>query len=534
MRNNIFDFIPNSLQNFATAICFAYSLITSFKKPWTPERSKSFMEQGIINRDRNFLDLCDSQIFGNKQSPYQKLFDSAGYTREKLAALVKDLGLEAALVQLAVDGIYLDIDEFKGKKPVIRPGLHMIVDASAFDIIKGPGVTLKSSGSRGPGLKTRIGLHGLHLGASNIPLILNYLKTDHLPIVLYYPMPSVSGIIHLMIFTMAGKPPSAWFSQIPPASLWKSKTGLKLLLLKACSRFAGISLPSPKFADINHPLHMAQWLKKNCPKGATIPTFTGSAIHLVQTAEIEGLKLPPLTFILGGEPITEKKRQTIEASGHRVFPWYSSVETGRIATGCLSASSADDMHLLNDRVAAIIHPCRFDVTGSSRSSLLLTSIHPDMYKFFLNVETGDEAVLDSRSCGCPCEAIGLNQHLSSVQSFEKLTLEGMSIVADNLFRFVEEDLPARCGGTSVDYQFTEEEDVAGVTRLVLSASPAIPMETDRILDVLMELFYGLQSTAFAAKYLAQANAITVRREHPALTRSGKILTLRSIKKADVA
>ncbi len=114
--------------------------------------------------------------------------------------------------------------------------------------------------------------------------------------------------------------------------------------------------------------------------------------------------------------------------------------------------------------------------------------------------------------------------------FEKLTLEGMSIVADNLSRFVEEELPDRCGGTPVDYQFTEEEDEEGITRLVLSVSPSIPMESDQIQDVLMELFYGLQSTTFAAKYLAQADSITVRREHPALTRSGKILTLRSIKK----
>jgi hypothetical protein len=531
MRNYRNNFIPNSLQILFASIRFAYSLIKSFKKPWTPRRSASFMKHGVVNRDTNFLDLCDSQIFENKQSPYQKLFDCTGYTKEKLTALVKNKGLEAALLQLAADGIYLDIDEFKGKKPVIRPGLQMTIDASAFDIIKGPGVTLKSSGSRGPGMRTRIGIPGLRLVASNLLLILTFLKSEHLPIVLYYPMPSVSGIIHLIVFTMAGKPPAAWFSQIPLTSLWLSKTGLKLLFLKAGARLTGISLPSPEFADINRPVNMALWLKKKCPKGATIPTFTGSALHLVQTAETAGIKLPPLTFFLGGEPITEKKRRIIEASGHHVFPWYSSVETGRIAIGCLSASNADDMHLLNDRIAAVIHPRRVDATDSLRSSLLLSSIHPDMYKFFLNVETGDEAVLDNRSCGCPWEAIGLNQHLSSVQSFEKLTLEGMSIVADNLFQFVEEELPARCGGTSVNYQFTEEEDTKGMTRLVLSASPAIPMETDRIQDVLMELFYGLQSTAFAARYLAQADAITVRREHPVLTRSGKILALRSIKKS---
>lgn len=134
------------------------------------------MRQGIENRIKNFLDLCDSQIFANNKNPYQSLFDHAGYTREKLASKVRCQGLEATLSELAAEGVYLDIEEFKGKKPVIRPGLHMTVDASVFDIIKGPSLTLKSSGSRGPG-RTRIGIHGLSLLASNIPL-----------------MPSLSGV----------------------------------------------------------------------------------------------------------------------------------------------------------------------------------------------------------------------------------------------------------------------------------------------------------------------------------------------------
>jgi hypothetical protein len=509
---------------------FGLSLLSAFKNPWSPDIAKLYIQEGRDHRINGFLSLCDSRIFANDKSPYRKLLDHAGFTKEKLINDVMRHGLENTLLRMAVEGVYLDVEEFKGKKPVIRPGLRINVDASVLDIANEPSIQLKSSGSRGPGMKTRIGIEGLNLLSSYIPLMLKFLNAEALPIVLYYPMPSVSGIIHLIIYTMAGKPPSAWFTQMKAAPLSQSKTGFKLLALKVCSKLSGIDLPSPQYSDIHRPVTLAKYLKEECPKGAIISTFTGAALHLVQTAQKENIKLPQLVFILGGEPITERKRHSLEFAGHKVFPWYSSVETGRIALGCLSPHHADEMHLLTDRMAAVIRPCPANAKEMQRRSLLLTSIHPDMYKFLLNVETGDEAVFCDTPCGCPWEALGFTQRLHSIRSFEKLTLEGMSIVADNLMDFVEEELPARCGGTPLDYQFTEEEDADGLTRLVLSVSPSVPMALDQIQKIVKDLFYELPSTFFAATYLNQASSFLVRREYPKLTQSGKILTLRSIKK----
>ncbi len=198
--------------------------------------------------------------------------------------------------------------------------------------------------------------------------------------------------------------------------------------------------------------------------------------------------------------------------------------------GCLSPDHPDDMHLLSDRVAVVIHQRAVNSGENQRPALLLTALHPDMYKFFLNVETGDEIVMNDRFCGCPWESLGLSFHLHSIQSFEKLTLEGMSIVVDNIFQIVEEDLPERCGGSPVDYQFTEEEYPDGVTRLVLSVSPSVEMQTEKIHDMLIKILCELPNTAFAAKYLKNASSIRVRKEFPKLTRSGKILALRNEKK----
>ena len=124
--------------------------------------------------------------------------------------------------------------------------------------------------------------------------------------------------------------------------------------------------------------------------------------------------------------------------------------------------------------------------------------------------------------------MGFHRRASNVRSYEKLTLEGMSLVADFLAELVEEGIPSRCGGTPADYQFTEEENDDGVTRLVLSVNPAIPMDSDSIRDVVLELFD--KKFEIAGTLLIHAASISVRREMPTLTGSGKMLSVRTAAK----
>jgi hypothetical protein len=122
--------MKRTLQNFVNSIRFGIFLISAFSKPWSPEKATAYIRQGIDHRASNFIRLCDSQIFLNPRSPYLQLFKSAGYSRERMVSNIKKQGLEKTLMDLAVEGVYLDIDEFKGKKTVIRPGLRMTIDAS--------------------------------------------------------------------------------------------------------------------------------------------------------------------------------------------------------------------------------------------------------------------------------------------------------------------------------------------------------------------------------------------------------------------
>ncbi|MBN1568242.1 MAG: hypothetical protein JXA73_10380 [Acidobacteria bacterium] len=510
---------------FLSSLRFGLSLPGKLRVSYQSEQAVNDLRRDFAGRAQNFLELCDSEVFSRPAGVYAKLFNRAEVSRERLHSMVGRHGVEDALMELASKGVFLNIDEFKGRKPLVRSGLRMMMDASDLDRVNGPSIPFLSSGSSGKSLETPIDIPGLRLLASCIPAVLRFLESEHLPVVLYYPMPSGSGFMHLIAFSLIGKVPSAWFAQWMKSPWWRSASGMKLAaLIKGC-RFHGISLPTPRLADIKHPTAMAEWLIKHCPEGAVVPSFTGSAIHLVHAAKRAGIRLPPIVFLLGGEPITDRKRRTIEEEGHRVFPWYSSVETGRLAMGCLSPRRPDDMHLLEDRIACIVRPRTVDAGGEERPALLYTSLHPNSYKFLLNVETGDEAAIDTEPCGCPWEALGFRRRLFNVRSFEKLTLEGISIVADFLSEMVEEEIPSHCGGTPADYQFTEEEGPDGVTRLVLSAGPAVPLDSDRIKEIVQDLFD--KKFQVAGAMVLHAASIIVRREVPTLTRSGKMLAVRS-------
>jgi hypothetical protein len=59
-------------------------------------------------------------IFANLESPYRRLLALAGCEEGDLGRLVRDTGLEGALGVLWRHGVYLTVDEFKGRQPVVR------------------------------------------------------------------------------------------------------------------------------------------------------------------------------------------------------------------------------------------------------------------------------------------------------------------------------------------------------------------------------------------------------------------------------
>jgi hypothetical protein len=163
--------------------------------------------------------------------------------------------------------------------------------------------------------------------------------------------------------------------------------------------------------------------------------------------------------------------------------------------------------------------------GPTVEALLYTSLLRWAPKILLNVESGDSAVLEQRACGCRMGELGLNQHISQIRSFEKLSGEGMTFARSSLLRVLEEVLPARFGGASTDYQVIEEEGERGVLRLVLIVSPTVGTVDEAALrqTFLDELGRDGRLAQYMATVWQRAGTVVVRRQPPMATRAGKIL-----------
>lgn len=172
-------------------------------------------------------------------------------------------------------------------------------------------------------------------------------------------------------------------------------------------------------------------------------------------------------------------------------------------------------------------------TDVSAAAFYFTSLLATAPKL-LNVESDDYGVIEKRNCGCLLEEVGYRDHLLQIRSFAKLTGEGGTLIGSELVRLLEEVLPARFGGSPLNYQFVEEEDATGFTRLSLIVDPSIPIPDERtVIDIVLaglaqtDMSYGRGS--FAAEMTRgvwrQAGTLRVKRTKPLLSKHGKLMPL---------
>ena len=89
------------------------------------------------------------------RSPYRKLLDMAGCTYGDLEELVRTEGLEGAFARLAQQGVYVALDEFKGRRLMVRGSQTFHCEAHDFDNPVRPSAIAVSSGAtRSAGTRT--------------------------------------------------------------------------------------------------------------------------------------------------------------------------------------------------------------------------------------------------------------------------------------------------------------------------------------------------------------------------------------------
>lgn len=510
---------------------FPASLARFLRAPLTRDESLRIVRERMGRREANFLRLVERSVYGNARSPYLALLRSVGCEFGDVRNSVARHGLEGALAQLRQAGVYATYEEFKGRKPIVRNGLTLRVSARDFDNpFARTDFTLSTGGSTG--LATSVGqdLDYIAAGAPHQVLALTAHGAIDAPTVQWMNMLPGNGLRFIIQRAHYGARTLAWYSALGwrDSVAWP-KYDLATVYMVSWMKALGASAPYPRIARMDEPITVARHVHRVLREHGRclLYTSTSRAMRVCLAAEEAGLDLSGALVRVGGEPITPVKVDVMRRVGVRHLAAYGMTEVGGIAFGCVRPDGADDMHFYHDMFAVITHPVAIAGAGVTVPAINLTSLVDSTPKVMLNYETDDYGIVERRACGCELEALGFTTHMREVRSYGKLVGESVTLVGSEMLRVLETALPARFGGSMLDYQLREQEDGQGFTRLQLVIHPRLKIDDERaVVGALLDGLRASSAMADAARAIwQQTDTIRVVREVPAVSASGKVLPL---------
>jgi hypothetical protein len=497
----------------------------------TPAAARARISAQLRRREQNFLRMVRDGVYGNPGSPYRALLAAAGVEAGDIERMVGDHGVEGTLSRLRDAGVYVTIDEFKGNRPIERPGVSVPAGAQRFD---NPLATVHFSGATG-GSRTR---------ARRVPIDLDLLEHD----VAYHSLfldafelrgrpfaawrvipPSASGVNNCFRQLKSGQAVDRWFNPHRPGLDAESvKFAFFTLFTVATARASGRRMPFPEMCGSGEAARVARWLadRRAAGRPAVLDTQGSLGVRVCAAAIDEGIDIAGSFLRLGGEPFTPAKERVIRRAGCEAVSHYTMAETGRIGIACAEPDRCDDHHFLSDKLAVLQRETPVGGDGATVGAFIYTSLLPSAPKLLLNVESGDYGRLVERSCGCPFGQLGMTTHMSEVQSYEKLTAEGNTFLGGDLIELVESVLPSRFGGGPSDYQLVEEE-VGGVPRVSVVVRPGVgAVDEATVVDAVLSHLRSVQRNRLMTEVWREAGTLrVVRREPIARGPAQKILPL---------
>ena len=487
------------------------------------------VEESFAARQSRFLELMRRGVYDRPDSPYRPLLLAARIDHPQLTTLVAGHGVDGALARLYDAGVYLSLDEFKGRQPIRRGALTVPTSGSAFDnplLVRH--YATQTSGSRGTTSRLIIDLDLLAHEACYERVFLQSFGLSRRPKALWHPGPPGSaGLKTALRFARLGHRVERWFSQTPTTFAGDSKHAMLVAGLAATSRLAGRAIPRPEHVPLDRAAVVAAWLAARRDEGtpAFLSTTASCAVRVCAAARELGVNISGTFFRASGEPLTPGKIRAITEAGCEVRCHYAMAEVSRIGIACARPAADDDVHVAIDKVALLERETTL-VGGARVKGLHLTTLHWSAPKLMINVELGDFGVLGTRQCGCPWDRFGFTTHLHTIRSYEKLTSEGMHFTGSDLLALVDDLLPRRFGGAPTDYQFVEEER-GGLPSVSLIVSPRVNgVSADAVADLVLRTL-GARDPAhrMMAAIWRDGRTLTIVRREPHATRTGKILAL---------
>jgi hypothetical protein len=517
-------------QGAAVTVRLTRGLPRYLRHPFTPDEARHLLLRRLATREQRFLTVVEQAIYDHPRSPYLALLRSAGCELGDVQQLVVAEGLDGTLRTLARRGVYVTFDELKGRRDAVRGSQRFAFSPPDFDnpMIR-PDFLRFTGGSTGRPTRAPYTLPYFAEWATSFSLALQAHRLHQPRVAFWRPIPMAQAIV----FGMLGHPALGWFYPVHPLP---ASVHLAARYLRVLGQSAGYTFPLPRRCDLARPDLLARWLTAQVHDGGPLVLWTmpSAAARLGTAATEAGLDLQGVTMLVGGEPTTAARRAHVERASARLIVTYSTVELTGLSYSCATPTAPDDVHVMLDLFAVVTHPRPAGPGGPLVDACLLTSPSPVAGMVLFNAEMGDYARIEERDCDCLLGALGLRTHLSEIRSFEKLTGEGVTFARSNLERILEEILPARFGGTMLDYQLAEEERPDSATGLVLRVSPSVGDVDEAAIreTVLDHLGRSGPVEQHQIGFWRGTGAIEIRRERPVATRAGKVLPFHLLTRAE--
>ena len=313
------------------------------------------------NRAANLVRMLQSAVWDNPDSPYRALLGHAGLERQELEMFIAREGVEGALQLMYDAGVYVTLDEFKGRIPIRRGSLEFATSANAFNNpLARHDVTSRSGGSRSAGTRLVVDLRDI---LSELPARYLFKQAHGLlgrPFAAWWPAPpALGGIKNTAAVLKLGIPMVRWFSPTQPVfGRAAGKSAVVAVTTIVGTRLAGHHLPWPEYVPIAAAEVIARWLAEQTARGIHLHMGAGvsRAARICQEALRLGLDISGHTLRASAEPLTPAKSQLIRDAGCRYCSNYTMTESGRLGVSCGDDGVPDDMHLLTYRMAVLQQP----------------------------------------------------------------------------------------------------------------------------------------------------------------------------------
>jgi hypothetical protein len=523
--------VNETLQYVAMYARFPMALRRFLQHPLTLDEAKAIIRERMEQREESFLRIAESCIYGHPRSPYLPLLKLAGCELSDLQALVRQAGMEGALRQLREAGVYFSFEEFKGRVPVVRGGQTFHVKPADFDNPYTYNAYASETGGS-TGQSTQVAMDLGHLAARAPHELVTAAAHGLLdaPTVIWRGIMPDSTLNAMLCRAYLRDLPVRWFSHI---GLCDSKHwvryGLATYYVLLWLRLFGVHVPFPRYVAPDRAIEVALSIAEvlNTGKPCQLHGAASRGLRVCLAAQQAGISLEGLVIRCGGEPLTPAKARAIEQAGARCYSNYALTEAGILGNGCARPVDTCDVHLFKDAYALITWPCRVEGFDITVPAFGLTTLLPTAPKVLLNLQMDDYGVVEERACGCELESCGYTTHIREIRSYRKLTGEGVTLVGGEMLEVIEEVLPARFGGTALDYQLVEQEDEQGFTRLYLAVHPRLEIADEQaVVDVVMGALRRSSAMADAARGVWQrSGTLRIKRTEPVLTALGKLMPL---------